>query len=43
LLPAVNEYIDRQPEHHRTQSFQDEFRAFLKEHGQTWDERLVWD
>lgn len=43
LLPTVSDYIDRQPEHHRTQSFQDEFRAFLTEHGQTWDERYVWD
>ena len=43
LLKPVNEYIDRQPEHHRTQSFQEEFRGLLTEHGQTWDERYVWD
>ncbi len=43
LLKPVNESIDRQPEHHRTHSFQDEFRGLLKEHGQTWDERYVWD
>ncbi len=43
LLKTVNEYIDRQPEHHQTQSFQDEFRGLLKEHEKSWDERYVWD
>jgi hypothetical protein len=42
-VTVVNEYIDGQPEHHRVQSFQDEFRALLAEHGHTWDERYVWD
>jgi putative transposase len=42
-LAKVNRYIDRQPEHHRTRTFQEEFREFLKAHGEEWDERYVWD
>jgi putative transposase len=36
-------YIDTQDEHHRTQTFQDEFRDFLKLHGIDYDELYVWD
>jgi putative transposase len=36
-------YIENQVEHHRKQSFQDEYRAFLKEHGVKYDERYVWE
>ena len=35
-------YIEGQEEHHRRQSFEDEFRAFLKKHGIEFDERYVW-
>jgi REP element-mobilizing transposase RayT len=42
-VEAVRDYIARQEEHHRKASFQDEFRAMLKKHGVTWDERYVWD
>jgi putative transposase len=42
-VEAVRDYIARQAEHHRKWSFQDEFRALLKKHGETWDERYVWD
>ena len=42
-LDAVRDYISGQAEHHRKRSFQDEFRALLKKHGETWDERYVWD
>ena len=35
-------YIARQEEHHRKQSYQDEFRAILKKHGVEWDEKYVW-
>lgn len=35
-------YIESQEEHHRKQSFQDEFRAFLKKHGIEYDERYIW-
>ena len=41
--PAVQEYIEGQEEHHRRQSFQDEFRAFLKKYAMEYDERYVWD
>ena len=40
---AVVEYIKNQAEHHKTISFQDEFRAFLKKYGVEYDERYVWD
>ena len=42
-IPSVVEYIDRQVEHHRRVTFQDEYRAFLRRHGITFDERHVWD
>ncbi len=42
-LDAVKAYIAHQEEHHRTRSYQDEFRAFLRTHGQEWDEQYVWD
>ena len=35
-------YIEGQAAHHRRQSFEDEFRAFLKKHGIEFDERYVW-
>ncbi len=36
-------YIDRQEEHHRTRTFQEEYRDFLKKYGIEYDERYVWD
>ena len=36
-------YIDTQEEHHRTNSFQDEYRAFLQKYDVKYDERYVWD
>ncbi|CAN5289738.1 hypothetical protein BH23VER1_BH23VER1_05220 [soil metagenome] len=42
-LEAVRAYVADQEEHHRHLSFQDEFRALLRKHGETWDERYVWD
>lgn len=36
-------YIAGQEEHHRTVSFQDEFRALCRKHGVEMDERYVWD
>ena len=36
-------YIDQQEEHHRTRSFQDEYRNFLTKYGVSYDERYVWD
>jgi len=40
---AVQNYIAHQPEHHRRQSFQEEFLAFLKKNRITVDERYLWD
>ncbi len=40
---AVAEYVRTQAEHHRTKTFQEEFRAMLRKHGIEWDERYVWD
>jgi putative transposase len=42
-LDAVVEYVERQPEHHRTQMFQEEYRELLHKHGIDFDERYVWD
>ena len=42
-LDAVEHYIHGQEEHHRTVTFQEEFRAFLRKHRAEWDERYVWD
>ena len=40
---AVDEYIRHQDEHHRTRSFQDEFKELCKRHDVAFDERYVWD
>jgi REP element-mobilizing transposase RayT len=40
---ALIEYITNQEEHHRAETFQDEFRRLLKKYGVEWDERYVWD
>ena len=42
-LDAVSQYIGTQQEHHRTRSFQEEYREFLHKHGVDFDERYVWD
>jgi len=42
-LEALRNYIDTQEEHHRTHSFQEEYRTFLKRYGVEFDERYVWD
>ena len=36
-------YIESQAKHHRKQTFQEEFLAFLKKHGLPYDERYLWD
>jgi len=40
---AVKSYIVGQADHHRTMSFQDEFRELLKRNGIAFDEQYVWD
>jgi len=42
-VPAVMKYIAHQEEHHRTHSFKDEFRAFLKKNRIVVDEKYIWD
>jgi REP element-mobilizing transposase RayT len=43
MLPLVVRYIENQEAHHRTRSFQDEFRALCTAYRIRWDERYVWD
>jgi len=42
-LDAVLQYVDTQQEHHRTRSFQEEYRELLRWHGIDFDELYVWD
>jgi REP element-mobilizing transposase RayT len=42
-LDSVTAYIQNQREHHRTKSFQDEFREFLKKNKLSFDEQYLWD
>jgi len=37
------QYVEGQEDHHRTVTFQEEYREFLKRHGIAFDERYVWD
>jgi REP element-mobilizing transposase RayT len=40
---ALRNYIAKQNEHHRRQTFQEEFRAFLTKYRIEYDEEYVWD
>jgi len=40
---AVVAYIDRQVEHHRKQSFQEEFLQILKRHEVDYDPKYIWE
>ncbi len=42
-VDAVVDYIAHQQEHHKKQSFQDEFLAFLRKNNLPFDERYLWD
>ncbi len=42
-IDTVVKYISDQKEHHKTKTFQDEYRAFLKKYKVEYDERYVWD
>jgi REP element-mobilizing transposase RayT len=42
-LIEVEAYVRDQEEHHRTRSYQDEFRAYLVRYEIDFDERYVWD
>jgi len=40
---VVERYIDRQEAHHRSVSFQEEFRTLLERHQIAYGERYLWD
>jgi len=40
---TIRDYVANQEEHHRTATFQDEYRGLLTEYGLKWDEHYVWD
>jgi REP element-mobilizing transposase RayT len=42
-IERVRHYIAKQEQHHEKMSFQDEFRALLKEHGIECEEKYIWD
>ena len=42
-VASVVAYIENQEEHHRTMTFEDEFRLLLKRYRVAFDERYVWD
>lgn len=41
-VPSVSEYLQGQRQHHRTKSFQEEYRALLERHEIEYDERYIW-
>ena len=41
-IPELKKYIERQKEHHRKRTFQEELIAFLDEYGIAYDERYLW-
>ena len=40
---SVISYIENQVEHHRVNSFQDEFRLLLDKHEIDYDEKYIWE
>jgi len=42
-VEALKRYIASQEEHHRKETFQDEYRRLLRKYGIAYDERYVWD
>jgi len=43
MADKVKRYIENQAEHHRAQSFQDEYLSMLRKHQIDFDERFVFD
>jgi putative transposase len=41
-LPVVIKYVEQQRDHHRTRTFQEEYRALLDKHGIKYDEQYLW-
>jgi REP element-mobilizing transposase RayT len=42
-INKVRKYIQNQKEHHKRESFQDEFRRIVKVHGCELDEKYMWE
>ena len=42
-LDSLCAYIEKQEEHHRTRTFQEELRMFLKKYEIEYNEEYVWD
>ncbi len=42
-IDVVIAYISNQEAHHKTKTFEEEYRAFLKKYNVDFDERYVWD
>ncbi len=42
-IETVRAYIRNQPEHHRQEDFQTEYRRFCEKNGKSLDERYAWD
>jgi REP element-mobilizing transposase RayT len=42
-IEIVKKYIENQKEHHRVETFEEEYLKFIKNNGGEYDERYVWD
>ena len=42
-LETALPYVQRQEEHHRTHTFQDDYRELLRRHNIEFDEQYVWE
>ena len=42
-VEELRRYITQQEEHHRRETFQEEYRRLLRKYGLEWDERFIWD
>ena len=42
-IEAVRTYILNQEEHHRSRTYEDEFREMLTRHGVEFDEKYLWE
>jgi REP element-mobilizing transposase RayT len=42
-VPGLTDYVLNQEAHHRTETYQDEYRRLCRKYGVEIDERYVWD
>jgi len=42
-LKTVVQYVERQEEHHRNRTFQEEYRELLRLNAVEFDEQYIWD